>query len=77
MASGGQSLGVGGLIKGEGWVCTKTGKCYWASGEMGRRLGDSQKAGFGDKKLMLLVDRGNVGEVGLEKVNELSSAILL
>ena len=44
---------------------------------MGRRLGDSQKAGFEDKKLMLLADRGNVGEVGLEKVSELRSAMLL
>lgn len=45
---------------------------------MGGRLGDSQKAGSGDKKLMLLTERGNVGvEVGLEKGNELSSAILL
>lgn len=51
---------------------------YLASGEMGGRSGDSQKAGSGDKKLMLLTERGNVGvEGGLEKGNELSSAILL
>lgn len=47
------------------------GKVLLGHWEMSRQLGDSQKAGFGDKKQMLSADRGNV-ELGLEKVNEFS-----
>ena len=50
MASGGQSLGGGGVVEGEERVFSETGKCYWAGGEMGRSLGDSWKAGLGANK---------------------------